>query len=591
MRRTLILATLMLPLPLGCAEDAVVAPERSRPAASILDARHGNGNAHFYFLPPLVPSPNATGTFDATLSPTVRICEWSGAACAQVLATFTTSSGPGSETVRLDASAEEYVANWHTDQFSLDPAKTYRIAVLVAGTELGHADVDVVQNGAQLRNVQTGEYVGLVNGRTLPIKFRIEVGAVRVVGPAGATVSAPGGTATLEIPPGALAGDAGITVQPSSAVPPRVTAVPGTAWSFGPDGLRFEVPVTLTIRYSPAALGAIAEHKLRLHKIRGGGLVEVEGSTVDTVANEVRGEITGFSDYVVGPGGGLTWSLFPGAPTRVTGLAGLGNGDLLAVTARGEVWSYNGAAWSRDTVLGNYVHAVWAADPVNVFVIGRDSLFRYDGSQWAPVYAQSLEDFTVDFTAAIWGTSASNVYVSYGTAIHRFDGSSWSQVFDGDTTCYINRIWGSGPADIFAVGDCVVHYDGSNWVRQPWPVVPFVGWAVWGSGPSDVYAVGYDILHYDGIAWSPVAWPGFGDMGGDLRAIAGSSSVDVYVLDDWGYVSLLRYNGTSWLWEFNDPLTRLIDLEFTSQRPGAIWVTSRDTVWVAGVEGILRGVR
>ena len=56
----------------------------------------------------------------------------------------------------------------------LDPAEFYRIRVLLDGTELGHADVDVANSGRDLVNVETGEYLALKDGRTLPILLRIE---------------------------------------------------------------------------------------------------------------------------------------------------------------------------------------------------------------------------------------------------------------------------------------------------------------------------------------------------------------------------------------------------------------------------------
>jgi hypothetical protein len=90
------------------------------------------------------------------------------------VAKFTTTSGPGSETVRIGSPEDHYIVNWHTDQFSLDPAYTYRIRVLLAGNEIGRADVKVVNSGKELKNIDTDQYVGLVSGRTLPIKFWIQ---------------------------------------------------------------------------------------------------------------------------------------------------------------------------------------------------------------------------------------------------------------------------------------------------------------------------------------------------------------------------------------------------------------------------------
>ncbi|MFN8668042.1 MAG: Ig-like domain-containing protein [Gemmatimonadaceae bacterium] len=176
----------------GCgAPDRTVAPQpplRSPTSHSISDAVHGNGNARFYFLPPMVPAPSPTGTFDASLSPVVEVCEWSGT-CSVTVARFTTAGTPASASIRVDTTAQQYIVNWDTKAClsgpcTLDPLKTYRLRVTAAGVELGYADLDVVSNGAQLKHVQTGEYIGLVDGRTLPVKFRIEqgiVGTVRVI--------------------------------------------------------------------------------------------------------------------------------------------------------------------------------------------------------------------------------------------------------------------------------------------------------------------------------------------------------------------------------------------------------------------------
>src|SRR3989442_8777653 len=160
---------------------AAACQDRQSPTAApsflIQDAAHG-GNPHFYWLPPMTRQPSFTGTFDAKLSPTVEIRELpAGTACgARDLITFTTTTGPAAETIRVDG--EMYIVNWHTKAFNLNSACTYRIRFLVAGLELGIADVDVVDNGAQLKRVDTDEFVALLDDGTLPIKARVELGAV-----------------------------------------------------------------------------------------------------------------------------------------------------------------------------------------------------------------------------------------------------------------------------------------------------------------------------------------------------------------------------------------------------------------------------
>ena len=163
------------------------------PAQTISDAAHSGAVPGFYFLPPMVPAPSFSGTFDGGLQPTVQICEMAGAVCGPVIAQYTTTSGTGGELVTVGASS--YQVSWHTNQFNLDPAKTYRISVYVGTFLLGFADVDVVSSGKELKNVDTQQYIPLQDDRTLPIKFRIETGIAGqvIVSPDSASIPV-GGT-------------------------------------------------------------------------------------------------------------------------------------------------------------------------------------------------------------------------------------------------------------------------------------------------------------------------------------------------------------------------------------------------------------
>jgi hypothetical protein len=160
----------------ACAGDvtAPAAPGDAGPAEVISDAAHAGTVPGFYFLPPMVSNPSYSGTFDGGLQPRVEICEMAGATCGPVIAQYTTTSGTGGQVVTVGSSS--YQVNWHTNQFNLDPAKTYRISVFVGTFRLGFADVDVVSSGKELKNVDTQQYIPLQDDRTLPIKFRIETG-------------------------------------------------------------------------------------------------------------------------------------------------------------------------------------------------------------------------------------------------------------------------------------------------------------------------------------------------------------------------------------------------------------------------------
>lgn len=302
----------------SCGRDALAptAPGgRSAPVPVISDGSNA-GNTHFYFLPPMVRKPVYTGTADPNAVPVVSVCEWGatteGGRCTRNVATYTRTDGTGSEVIRYDATTESYVVNWHTDTCAwgpcaLSPTAMYRIRVLVGVSELGYAEVVLGANAQQLKNVATDEFVALVNGRTLPIKFRIEQGAVALVaagqsapvGSAGGLVGSADGSVGLVFPSGALSSSTGITIQ-KVETPPDGTVPGGAVAELGPDGTTFERQVTLTLAYDPVGLPeGILPDDLAIHALVDGAWAVVPGSVVDTTTHSVSAPVSHFSTYAV----------------------------------------------------------------------------------------------------------------------------------------------------------------------------------------------------------------------------------------------------------------------------------------------------
>ena len=179
MKRVPLALVLAAALSAGC-RDAIQPPATGGPMALIMDGAH-SGNSFFFFLPPLVPNPNSffhAGKFNPGLSPVVEVCELTGdprvlagADCKDLTRVF----GPARMT--LDQSNQQYQLNWDTKTSPLSADKFYRILVRGAarGKTLGFVDVDPVDQG--MKNVRTGDVVPFQDGRTLPIKVRIEDGA------------------------------------------------------------------------------------------------------------------------------------------------------------------------------------------------------------------------------------------------------------------------------------------------------------------------------------------------------------------------------------------------------------------------------
>ncbi len=152
---------------------------------------------------------------------------------------------------------------------------------------------------------------------------------------------------------------------------------------------------------------------------------------------------------------------------------------------------------------------------------------------------------------ALWGSGPNNIYAvgDVGTILH-YDGSSWQPMTNLPGNNFLLDIWGAGPNDIFAVGqNALWHYNGTSWQAMSPPSVlsSFLLQGVWGSASNNVYAVGLAsngigiVLHYNGVAWSIVNTPLVIDT---LYAIWGSDPNHIFVVGEEGVI--LYYNGRTW---------------------------------------------
>ena len=134
-------------------------------------------NVRFFFLPPLVPYSQTFGELDTSVKPSVEIIDLSD---DSVIAEYSMlySFGRGKERVILDE--QYYLLNWYTDRFNFSQGSTYRINVSVGQTyiKLGHVDIKIIGTAKDIINEDTNTFVPLLEGRVLPIKFRIEKGSV-----------------------------------------------------------------------------------------------------------------------------------------------------------------------------------------------------------------------------------------------------------------------------------------------------------------------------------------------------------------------------------------------------------------------------
>ncbi|HIG93797.1 TPA: hypothetical protein HA234_06385, partial [Candidatus Woesearchaeota archaeon] len=104
------------------------------------------------------------------------------------------------------------------------------------------------------------------------------------IGADGGTITSGDVKAKVVIPAGALTEATDITVEIASGTQPGNI---GAAYEFGPSGISFNQPVTITISYDEGNLAGANEADLKLGKVVNNQWQAIDSSSVDTAANTV----------------------------------------------------------------------------------------------------------------------------------------------------------------------------------------------------------------------------------------------------------------------------------------------------------------
>jgi hypothetical protein len=284
---------------------------------------------------------------------------------------------------------------------------------------------------------------------------------------------------------------------------------------------------------------------------------------------------------------------------------------------------------------GNILTGVAALASSDVWAVGsffnchsaftKQMVLHWNGTAWSVVATPQLPANDNAGLNGIKAFASNNIYAvgfqppANGgglTLIEHFDGTSWSVVPspNGNTSGnFLDSISGSGPNDIWAVGELVaqdveqrtlaLHFDGTTW-----SVVPTQNPVSGGSldaniltsvvsvAPNDATAVGFTVFnnttltmvqHWDGTSWSLVDSPNkssnFGDFN-TLRGVVAVNSSDLYAVGFFADAAsagqqqtmILHFDGQTWS-IVNSPTRGL-----AQQLNGAFALPNSTKVWVAG---------
>jgi hypothetical protein len=297
----------------------------------------------------------------------------------------------------------------------------------------------------------------------------------------------------------------------------------------------------------------------------------------------------------------VTWSKQTSPAPASAGLMdvwGSGAGDVYAVGGDGTtpliLHSTGNGQWAMQTSTvsfdGTYRDGVGGSGKNDVWVGNeyRNNVFHSTGNgTWT---AQTVEQVPATDNVehyAIWASGPADVF-AVGSKLMHFNGTAWSEQNPSTLGLY-NSVFGTGPTNIWVVGQTSVDPFGivmrstgdGGWVGEKTPNKFANG--VWLSGPRDIYVVGhqgFDVAPAASIVrstgdgtWtdqSPTGVPHF------LNAIFGTGPGDLYAVGEAGTILHSTGNG-QWTAEGSGTMENLL----------GVWASGPNDVYVVGTNNTI----
>lgn len=256
-------------------------------------------------------------------------------------------------------------------------------------------------------------------------------------------------------------------------------------------------------------------------------------------------------------------------------LGGSSASDVFVVDYFGGVGRYDGTRWSQrfasdDTAIGSFPRGCWGSSSSDIFAISASTIAHFDGNAWQrfPVTGNQLR--------VISGRSPGDVWAAGQELLH-YDGSEWTRMLDSTAVPYaLSALWPSAPGVvILGAADGRVYRFQNGALTPLGQPGPYAIGALWGASTTDLFAVdgAGKVFRYNGSQWAPQT-----EMFAQGRAIWGTSSSDVWVGGDGG---LVHYDGTSWTWETTPKLSYVGQVSH-------LWGNSSSNAWLLAGGGVIR---
>jgi len=144
-----------------------------------------------------------------------------------------------------------------------------------------------------------------------------------------------------------------------------------------------------------------------------------------------------------------------------------------------------------------------------VFIVGQESSYRFDGTEWSRTYhgGRILQD--------VWARNRNEAYAISNDAVLQFAGGSW-QLLHQEPHAFYQDVWGTNEGEVFiaSMNGIYRYFEGTfERVSPTWSVE-----SICGTSSSDIVAASqWFFFVFDGVVWNPAESeiPGYGP---DLNA-------------------------------------------------------------------------
>ena len=207
---------------------------------------------------------------------------------------------------------------------------------------------------------------------------------------------------------------------------------------------------------------------------------------------------------------GKNWEVkTPGTAFSVRDIATVTDSEIWVVGNSGNVWRYNGLAWTQHSGSGRWgtanITAVSAANSSNVWIAGASgNVWHYNGSTWTDHSSGGWSSVAINSISAL---SNQAWLAGDGGVVYRYNGSTWTGHSGGWGSANLNEISFASTSNVWLAGAAgvVYRYNGTTWAQEDgsgfWDTANVANVSAFDTDHVFISA-GTELWSYNGVTWS-----------------------------------------------------------------------------------------